>query len=443
MSFDRNSFGFVLSEKKVGISRPNVFSAEQLPNLQSSPIMNASTLHSIDMRRLGRELKKARNQRGLTQAEAANVIDVGRTTMVAIEKGERRVREDELIQLARAYGRRVSDLVRGRPDLADFQVEYRGPKDASKEEREGIEQSRRLFEELCRDYLELEAITESPLEQNYPPEYQRNGLQADRAAEELAQRERNRLGLGTGPLGNFRRILEEKVGVRIFYIEMRPSTFSEMYYYDDEVGACIAVNRLHPPERRLWSLCHGYVHFLAHRYRPAAYVEPGRYERRPAREQLADYGALFLAMPTAEVQERFNKILRTKDAPTPADLCILADYFGVSVAAMTRRLEDMKLLPTGTWDTLRERGFKVREAQQELGIEREAPADHMLPRRYQYLALEALDDGKITEGQFAQFLRVGRLEARTIAERLHEHPESITGDTPIDIDLGQPLTSDA
>ena len=405
--------------------------------------MSTSTSPSTDMRRLGRELKKARNQRGLTQAEAADVIDVGRTTMVAIEKGERQIREDELIRLARAYGRRVSDLVRERPDVADFQVEYRGPSDPSDEEREGIEHSRSVFKELCRDYLELEEITESPLERNYPPEYQMNGLPADRAAEEIAQRERNRLGLGTGPLGNFRRILEEKVGIRIFYIEMQPSTFSEMYYYDDEVGACIAVNRLHPPERRLWSLCHGYMHFLAHRYQPAAYVEPGRYERKPAREQLADYGALFLAMPIAEVQERFNKILRTKDHPTPADLCILADYFGVAVAAMTRRLEEMQLLPTGTWDTLRERGFKVREAQKQLGIKREAPADHMLPRRYQYLALEALDEGEITEGRFAHLLRVGRLEARTIAERLHEHSGSITGDASIDIDLDQPLTPES
>jgi DNA-binding XRE family transcriptional regulator len=97
------------------------------------------------MQRLGRDLKKARNQRGLTQAEAADVIDVGRTTVVAIEKGERRIREDELIQPACTYGRRVNDLVRERPDTADFQVEYRGPEDASEKERRGIEQSRPFF----------------------------------------------------------------------------------------------------------------------------------------------------------------------------------------------------------------------------------------------------------------------------------------------------------
>jgi Zn-dependent peptidase ImmA (M78 family) len=146
-------------------------------------------------------------------------------------------------------------------------------------------------------------------------------------------------------------------------------------------------------------------------------------------------------MPTSEVQERFNTILRTKEDPTPADLCILADYFGVSVAAMARRLEDMKLLPTGTWDTLKERGSKVRKAQEKLGIQPEGSSDPMLPRRYQYLALEALDEGDITEGQFADFLRVERLKARTIAEALREHAEGITDEDLVDLDLGQPLQS--
>jgi hypothetical protein len=49
--------------------------------------------------------------------------------------------------------------------------------------------------------------------------------------------------------------------------------------------------------------------------------------------------------------------------------------------------------------------------------------------RYPYLAIEALDRQLITEGQFAQFLRVDRLEARRIAEELHENL-SAGQDTP-------------
>ena len=49
-------------------------------------------LQTIDPRELGRKLRLARERRGMKQEEAAKVIAVARTTIVAIEKGERRIR---------------------------------------------------------------------------------------------------------------------------------------------------------------------------------------------------------------------------------------------------------------------------------------------------------------------------------------------------------------
>jgi hypothetical protein len=48
------------------------------------------------------------------------------------------------------------------------------------------------------------------------------------------------------------------------------------------------------------------------------------------------------------------------------------------------------------------------------------------PVHYQYLAIEALDQGLITEGQFAKFLSVNRLEARRIAELLREYSSEMS-----------------
>src|SRR5256885_1608313 len=67
--------------------------------------MDTNFLDIIDMRELGKELQQARFKRGLTQEEAAKFIDVARTTITAIEKGERRIKAEELIKLAYAYGR--------------------------------------------------------------------------------------------------------------------------------------------------------------------------------------------------------------------------------------------------------------------------------------------------------------------------------------------------
>jgi hypothetical protein len=41
------------------------------------------------------------------------------------------------------------------------------------------------------------------------------------------------------------------------------------------------------------------------------------------------------------------------------------------------------------------------------------------------LAIEALDQGLITEGRFANFLGANRLEARRIAEVLRDHSSGI------------------
>jgi DNA-binding XRE family transcriptional regulator len=55
-------------------------------------------LNSIDSRKLGDLLQQARKRIGMTQADAAKVIDAARTTIVAIEKGERRLKPSELIK---------------------------------------------------------------------------------------------------------------------------------------------------------------------------------------------------------------------------------------------------------------------------------------------------------------------------------------------------------
>ncbi|MEQ8538423.1 MAG: hypothetical protein RIB93_13370 [Coleofasciculus sp. D1-CHI-01] len=44
-----------------------------------------------------------------------------------------------------------------------------------------------------------------------------------------------------------------------------------------------------------------------------------------------------------------------------------------------------------------------------------------MPVHYQHLAIEAFDQGLITEGRFADFLHVDRLEARRLAEVLREY----------------------
>jgi len=401
--------------------------------------MEANILDNIDMRQLGKELQEARKNRSMTQEAAAEVLGVARTTITAIEKGERRIKAGELIRLVRAYGRQVSDFVRPRPRFESFQPQFRGPYLSTAVDKQTIAPYIETLEELCRDYLELEEIMEAPLIRKYPPVYEVAGLPCEQAAESVAIEERNRLGLGDGPIPILRYLLEQDVGLRLFYLPLPPK-FSEMYVYDDALGACMAINRHHPEERRRWSAAHGYAHFLAHRYKAEISVENG-YQRLPESERFADAFARYFLMPTGGLIRRCNDIRRTQGKVTPADLGTLANYYGVSVEVLTRHLEDLKLLPTGIWDKLRHGGFRIREAQRQLGLEGITAPDEELPRRYQYLALAAFERAFITEGQLARFLRVNRLDARQAIAVLHE---STSGAIDVAIDVGTELqASDA
>jgi Zn-dependent peptidase ImmA (M78 family)/DNA-binding XRE family transcriptional regulator len=379
--------------------------------------MQEHVLETIDPKVVGRRLQEARKARGLTQQDVANELGIARTTVTAIEQGERRVRPEELIQLARLYGRAVSDLVREREVVEEFIVQFRTAIAQAGRHQTKLSRAIQEFQQLCEDYLELEQLCGAPLTRNYPPQYSIEGISPEEAAEDIASAERNRLGLGDGPILRLREILENDVGLRIFYPKL-PSHIAGMFGYTDKLGGCIAINALHPEERQRWSLGHEYSHFLTNRFRPEVSVM-FVYERVPASERFADAFAGAFLIPSHGLKRRFHELSRLRKGKiTPAELCRLAHYYFVSVEALTRRLETLRLLPSGTWDRLRDSGFKVREAQTILGLEPHPRTDHLLPLRYQYLAVEAYQRGDLTEGQLARFLRVDRAEARRLVETL-------------------------
>ena len=396
--------------------------------------MATNILDNIDLGTLGELLQQARKKCGITQTDAAKIIDVARTTIVAIEKGERRLKPTELIKLARAYGRSVSDFVRPQPVVKPLEVQFRAVYQSSEEQQSEIKPFILQLGELCQNYLELEKIIDAPLPQNYPLEYEVTNMPINSTAESMAIAERQRLGLGDGPIPRLRDILEQDVGLRIFYLKMPPK-YSEVYSYNEQIGGCMAINADHPEERRRWSLAHGYLHFLAHR-RKSEFHFDGQYQRVPESERLAETFPKYFLMPTSGLLKRFNDMYRTHGKFTPTNLFTLAHYYGVSVEALVYRLEEMELVPSGTWDKLRDRGLKVRKVQQELGFEEIPQRTDMMPLHYQHLAIEAFDQGLITEGRFADFLCVDRLEARRIAEALREYSSGMMEETT-DFDLRQ------
>ena len=74
----------------------------------------------LDPRILGQRISEARKARGKTQEEVAEFLGYSRPTYIAIEKGERQAKADEIIRLATFLGRTVNELVRPVKPVTDF-----------------------------------------------------------------------------------------------------------------------------------------------------------------------------------------------------------------------------------------------------------------------------------------------------------------------------------
>jgi Zn-dependent peptidase ImmA (M78 family)/DNA-binding XRE family transcriptional regulator len=403
--------------------------------------MGENAQGTIQPRALGARLREAREARGWTQQQLADRLRLARTTIVAIEKGERRLKPTELIEFASTLGRSVSDLLQRNAPAEEFSVQLRGNLPTSLPPlTDELSSYISEFQLLCEDYVRLEDLCRAPLRRRFPAEYDIQGIDPEFAAEDVAIAERRRLDLGEGPALNLRDILEGDVGIRVFQMHL-PSKVSGMFAFAESLGACIAINLRHPVERRRASLSHEFGHFLTARHRSEITIEQ-RFDRKPARERFAEGFARAFLMPESGLRRRFLELERDRSrGVTYADLCRLAHFYAVSLEAMTRRLEEIRLIPSGTWDRLQQEKFSVREAQQLLGLGSVNCDDEMLPSRYITLAVEAWQMGELSEGQLARFLRTDRLGARERINRLTQAtPEGSEGDL---IDFGEPLFGSA
>jgi Zn-dependent peptidase ImmA (M78 family) len=258
---------------------------------------------------------------------------------------------------------------------------------------------------------------------NYPPEVKlpQRGNLAD-FAEVVAARERARLQLGDQPVPNLRQLLESEVGVRIFYGDL-PSRVAGLYAFVAELGCCMMINSRHPRERQLASIGHEYGHVLVDRHKPGIDYLSNQ-GRKPANERFVEAFAMAFLMPMTGVRRHFQDVYDTSGDFQVGDLVRLSSLYASSVQAMALRLESLGLLPKGSWDFLVEQGFKANTVKREMNLE-ELPTDRdaPYPERYKLLAVQAFMQGKITESQFARFLRCDRIEAREIVAESRNHVE--------------------
>jgi Zn-dependent peptidase ImmA (M78 family)/DNA-binding XRE family transcriptional regulator len=374
-----------------------------------------NVLESRSPKDIGERLRAARSNAGLTQQKAADDLKLARTTLIAIEKGERRVRADEFRAMVDLYGISVNTFFQSGCSAVEFVPRFRALSAVSDQ---ATTDAVRLLSDLATAEFELERILSMPLRRDYPPERRIGAGDIREQAEDAALDARQRLGLGLSPINDIVSVLELGVGIRVF-IQPIKGAISGLFVFDETVGACILLNKNHPRERRAMTAAHEYAHFLSARQQPDVLSEQTRVADKfgagAREEKFATAFASSFMMPAAAIRRRFEDLRREAGRFSPRHLILLAHQFHVSEEALCRRLEELGLVRAGMWESLRGRGFSGDLVREVLGDKAPVQETPVSPRIW-YLASEAYRRDLLSEGQIARRLGMDRVSVRAMLD---------------------------
>lgn len=386
----------------------------------------STILNSFPPDDLGERLRLAREDRKMTQAVAASEAGMARTTLVAIEKGQRRVRLDELQNLTGIYRTTINELLRQAPIQINLLPQFRK---VSESEDATIEHAVSLLNDLVRAEVELEQLLGISRSVVYPPETPilpgNVKLQAEQDALDLRQW----LGLGLNPINDIVSLLELQLGARV-YVRRLPTNISGLFAFDDAVGPCILLNANHPRDRRANTAGHETGHFMSTR-KSADVLDDATSETAREERYANAFGRAFL-MPARAVKQKFQDVTAGASSLSRRHIIVLASYFGVSREALVRRLEELGLIKRDSWDWFVENGGITNgQVIQVLGElpkdDHKDDADRPISLRMSMMADEVWRRGLLSEGQLARLLRLDRLELRAMLDGLGDEGSEADG----------------
>lgn len=386
----------------------------------------STILDSFPPEDLGERLRLAREDKKMTQAVAASEAGMARTTLVAIEKGQRRVRLDELQNLTGIYRTTINELLRQEPIQINLLPQFRK---VSESEDATVEHAVALLNDLVRAEVELEQLLGISRSVVYPPETPilpgNVKLQAEQDALDLRQW----LGLGLNPINDIVSLLELQLGARV-YVRRLPTNISGLFAFDDAVGPCILLNANHPRDRRANTAGHETGHFMSTR-KSADVLDDATSETAREERYANAFGRAFL-MPARAVKQKFQDVTAGASSLSRRHIIVLASYFGVSREALVRRLEELGLIKRDSWDWFVENGGITNE--QVIQVLGELPkddhkddADRPISLRMSMMADEVWRRGLLSEGQLARLLRLDRLELRAMLDGLGDEGSEADG----------------
>jgi len=210
---------------------------------------------------LATNLRKARENRGLSQDAVARKLRLSRSLVAQIELANRPVSADELAKLADLYGTPAIELAGTRVDTGDPVTSTLFNLAPSLLKAFDAQSQIRGVLGTAMEASQLERLLERPSHKG-PPPYSapapRTLADAVRQGEEVAEHERRRLGVWDVPLSALADFCAAE-GMPVFALTL-PDEVSSLFVAHASVGVAIIVNQAHDPVRQRYAIAHAYAH---------------------------------------------------------------------------------------------------------------------------------------------------------------------------------------
>ncbi|MCP2518913.1 XRE family transcriptional regulator [Candidatus Aminicenantes bacterium AC-708-M15] len=361
---------------------------------------------------IGRKIKELREIMGLTQEQVAQKVGVSKEYISMLENGLRVPSLEVLYNLAQLFHQDVSYFLSEKEST--FSVLFR-----SKEINKYGKEELLKFKKFCDDYIFLEEITkkEIPLAPKYSFKNLSNFKSILNSAEQMAEEERNRLGIGKEPIKDIFSLMENQ-GCHVVVQPLDNRSKIDGVFVFEGDRAFVLINGSQNYERQVFTAAHEYCHYLKDRdYKFWIDTSKQLSERidndKNPLETFANIFAGNFLMPKSKIEELIEKDLGERLGPE--DIIYLKRYFGVSYQAILYRLKDLNYLSKTELNEYLQISPGVLESFFYKDSEKERDREQsLIPERFLNLALEAYLSKKISLGRLAELLEVDIISLKNV-----------------------------
>ena len=401
---------------------------------------------SLTQEALGQRLQDARKSVARTQQDVAAHLGLSRESLAQIESGARSVNSLEIVLLAKLYGRSLSSILLEGENTEEEPLTALFRMQETLSNSPGLRDRLVWFSNVFQEARTIERlIGDDP--RHLPPDYglrePRNNAEAYEQGQELANQERQRLGLGWGPIPDIAEIISQQ-GVWAVSAAM-PDNVSGICLVHSSIGVAVVVNQSQHRSRRRFSYAHEYAHVLADRKTRSASVSSSSnskelIERRansfaseflmPAKGVTELLGRIDKGGPSRETMWIFDNSVEGRNAVEPVekrnvpgsqdiafhDVAFIADWFQVTYDAAAYRLSDLRKVNREKLQALLEKRQEGR-----LRIESREAEQPFLETYVRWLAREAYRREAISGGRFREFCSLAQLDVEEEYAQVREH----------------------